>query len=509
MSQVGIQRSVSDSFPILVIINYYAIHLVKSDLKKKTIGALFWSFFERIGQQAIQFIIAIILARLLAPSEFGLIAMLAIFMAVAQSFIDSGFGSALIQKSDATHLDECSIFYFNIFIGILAAAILCLAAPWIAAFYNNPLLVPLTRALSLNLIINAFGLIQTSLLTRRVDFKNQLKVSLIATAMSGMIGIVMAYRGCGVWSLVIQSLSQNLFRTCLLWVIIRWRPSLIFGFSALRNMFAFGSKLLFSGLLDTIYQNIYLVVIGKLFSPADLGYYARAKSFNDLPSHNIGETVGRVLFPVFSSIQSDKEQLKRGLKKALTTMALLNFPIMTGLAFIAKPLILVLLTEKWLPCVPYLQLLCFVGILYPLHAINLNVLKAQGHSDLFLQLEILKKIVAVIAISITYRWGISAMIIGQIFTSIVAYYLNCYYTGKLLDYKIMEQIRDVAPLLLLSFFMGCVVYALSIVQIKSPIILLISQIISSSIIYISLCRLFKISSFMEMMAGIIPGVRKS
>jgi len=477
-------------------------------IKEKTIVALVWSFFERIGQQAIQFIIAIMLARLLAPAEFGLIAMLTIFMAVAQSFIDSGFGSALIQKKDTTHLDECSIFYFNIVFGFLAAGVLCLLAPWIAGFYNMPLLVSLTRALSLNLIINSFGLIQTSLLTKRVDFKSQFKVSIIATALSGIIGIFMAYHGFGVWSLVGQSLSQNLFRTCLLWLIIRWHPSLIFGFSALRSMFTFGSKLLFSGLLNTIYQNIYLVIIGKLFSPADLGFYSRAKSLSDLPSQNIAGTVSRVLFPVFSTIQNDKKQLKRGLKKALTTMGLLNFPIMIGLVFTAKQLVIVLLTEKWLPCVPYLQLLCFVGILLPLHDINLNILKAQGHSDLFLRLEILKKIVAVIAILITYRWGISAMIIGQIVTSLLAYYLNCYYTGKLLDYKFIEQINDLVPPLLLSFIMGCVVYALSIVQIKNQIFLLISQIIIGIIIYIVLCRLFKISSFMALMAKIMPARQK-
>jgi teichuronic acid exporter len=479
------------------------------NLKITTIQGLFWSFFERMGNQVIQLVITVILARLLMPEQFGLIAMLGIFMAAAQSFVDSGFGSALIQKKDVTHLDECSIFYFNIFVGILTTGILCLAAPWIAAFFNVALLVPLTRALSLNLIINAFGLIQTSLLTKRIDFKSQLKVSLIATVLSGIIGIVMAYRGFGVWSLVFQSLSQNLFRTCLLWHIIHWRPSLIFSFDALRSMFTFGSKLLFSGLLDTIFQNIYLVVIGKFFTPADLGFYSKAKRFSDLPSNNISGTVGRVLFPIFSSIQKDKKKLKRGLQRALTTMALFNFPIMIGLAVVAKPLVLVLLTEKWLPCVLYLQLLCFVGLLYPLHAINLNVLKAQGHSDLFLRLEILKKILLVIAIFLTYRWGIHAMIIGQMVTSVLGYYLNCYYTGKLLDYTITDQILDIAPILVLSFLIGVVVWPLSCLQMKSHIILLITQIISGSILFIALCRLLKIPSFMEMMSGIRLDFRKA
>uniref|UniRef100_UPI00345E0FBB lipopolysaccharide biosynthesis protein n=1 Tax=Syntrophus sp. (in: bacteria) TaxID=48412 RepID=UPI00345E0FBB len=297
-------------------------------LKHKTIGALFWSFFDRVGQNGMQFVIGIILARLLAPAEFGLIAMLTIFMAIAQSFIDSGFGSALIQKQDASHIDECSIFYFNILVGIVAAGMLCIAAPWVAEFYNAPILVPLTRILSLNLVINAFGLIQTSLLTKHIDFKLQLKVSLLATFFSGVIGIFMAYKGFGVWSLVAQSLSQNLFRTCLLWLVMSWRPSWTFSFKSLRNLFAFGSKLLFSGLLEIIFQNIYLVVIGKLFSPADLGFYSRAKMFSQLPVQNLSSSIGRVTYPVFSTIQHEKQRLREGVRKALSMITLLTFPLM-------------------------------------------------------------------------------------------------------------------------------------------------------------------------------------
>ncbi len=472
------------------------------NLKKTTISALFWSFFERIGQQVIQFVIAVILARLLAPEEFGLIAMLGIFMAVAQSFIDSGFGYALIHKQDATHVDECSIFYFNILVGVIAGALLCFAAPWIAAFYNTTLLVPITQALSLNLVINAFGLIQTSLLTKKIDFKAQLKVSLIATFLSGIIGVGMAYNGFGVWSLVAHSLTQNLFRTCLLWFIMSWRPSWTFSFRSLRTFFPFGSKLLFSGLLNTIFENIYLVVIGKLFSPASLGFYARAKSIQELPVMNISTSVARVTYPVFSSIQGDKARLKTGVRKALSSMAMLNFPLMIGLAIVSEPLVRVLLTDKWLPCVPYLQLLCVVGLLYPLHVINLNVLLAQGRSDLFLRLEILKKILIAVAIAITYRWGISAIIIGQIGISLVAYYLNSYYTGKLLDYTIIQQIKDVRPFLIISCIMGGIVYGLKFMQLINDYILLLLQIIFGSILYIGLCYFARIPTFFEMMGMI-------
>lgn len=470
---------------------------MSKSLKHEAMHGLFWSFFERIGQQGIQFIIAIILARLLLPEQFGLIAMLTIFMAVAQSFINSGFGSALIQKQDANHLDECSIFYFNILVGFLVAGVLFLSAPWISAFYQIPLLTPLARILSLNLIINAFGIVHTTLLTKRIDFKAQMKVSVIATVLSGSIGVTMAYQGYGVWSLVAQSIGSNLFRTILLWFFLPWRPSWIFSLLSLRSMFSFGSKLLFSGLLDTIYNNLYIVVIGKMFSATSLGYYTRAQQTQQLPVDSLSSTVGRVTFPVFSSMQEDKARLKRGTRKALSTLAMLNFPLMIGLAVVAKPLVLVLLTAKWLPCVPYLQLLCVVGMLYPLHVINLNVLVAQGRSDLFFRLEIWKKILVTVAIVLTWRWGITVMIYGQIATSIVAYYINVYYTGKFLYYPVKEQLKDFFPILSLASIMGSVVFLVGYLPINNNITLLFTQVSTGIILYILLCNFAKISPFLE------------
>lgn len=470
---------------------------MKSNNRNSTINSLFWSFFERIGQQGIQFVIAIILARLLIPEQFGLIAMLTIFMAVAQSFVDSGFGSALIQKQDANHLDECSIFFFNILVGFLVAVVLFLSAPWIAVFYHIPLLTPLARVLSLNLIINAFGIVHTTLLTKRIDFKAQMKVSVIATVLSGAIGVTMAYQGYGVWSLVVQSIGSNLFRTILLWFFLPWRPSWIFSWVSLRSMFSFGSKLLFSGLLDTIYNNLYLVVIGKMFSATDLGYYSRAQQTQQMPVANLSSTVGRVTFPVFSSMQDDKVRLKHGTRKALSTLAMVNFPLMIGLAVVAKPLVLVLLTDKWLPCVPYLQLLCVVGMLYPLHAINLNVLMAQGRSDLFFRLEIIKKAMIAAAVGITWRWGIAAMIYGQIATSIIAYYMNSYYTAKLLSYTITEQLIDFFPILCLALLMGCGVHFVKYIPMQSNISLLLSQISIGVVLYVLFCWFARISPFLE------------
>jgi len=472
-------------------------------LKHKTINALSWSFVEVIAQMGVQFIIGIVLARLLFPEQFGLIGMLTIFMAVSQAFLDSGFGAALIQKRNASKTDICSIFYFNILVGLAAAGVLCLIAPWIAVFYNQPVLTPLTRALSLTIVINSFGLIQGTILTREINFKIQTKVSLIAGTMSGLIGITLAFMGFGVWSLVVQQISSALFRTCFLWVYSTWRPILIFSFNSLRSMFGFGSRLLFSSLLNQIFDNIYFVVIGRLFSAADLGYFTRAKTLNDLPTQTLSGMVGRVTFPVFSTIQDDPARLKRGLKKALTVLVLVNFPMMIGLAIVARPMVLVMLTEKWSASVPYLQLLCVAGLLFPLHLINLNALQALGRSDLFLRLEIIKKVMIAINIAITWRWGISAMIYGIIVNSIIAYYLNTYYSGILLRYPIREQLMDLIPYLIVSILMGIAVYAAGLLQFSHHWSMLLVQITTGIIIYVFLCRVFRLKAFIEIWQAIL------
>jgi teichuronic acid exporter len=468
-------------------------------LKTKTIRALSWSLLESIGLQGVRFVIGIILARLLFPEQFGLIGMLSIFIAVAQTFLDSGFGAALIQKREATIKDTCSIFYFNIGVGIIAAGLLCLVAPWIAAFYNQPILTPLTRALSLIIVINSFGLIQDTILRKEIDFKTQTKVSLIANVLSGTIGFTLAAIGFGVWSLVVQQVSSSLFRTVCLWIYNPWRPLLIFSFKSLREMFRFGSRLLASGLIDRIFGNIYLLVIGKLFSAADLGFYTRAKNLEELPSQTLSGMVARVTFPVFSTIQDDPARLKRGLKKALTLLVLVNFPIMIGLALIARPLVLVLFTGKWAECIPYLQLLCFLGLMYPLHLINLNVLQAMGRSDFFLKLEIIKKALIVINIGVTWRWGISAMIYGMIVTSIISYYLNTYYTGILLDYSVWEQLQDLFSYLIMAVLTGVGVYAVGLLSYPNNYALLFAQIGTGIIMYVSLCWLFRLEAFVELM----------
>jgi teichuronic acid exporter len=471
--------------------------MAEESLKNKTLHALSWSFLQAIAQRGVQFVIGIVLARLLFPEQFGLIGMLTIFMAVIRTFLDSGFGAALIQKQKVTQTDICSIFYFNILVGLIAAGLLCLVAPWIAAFYNQPMLTPLTRALSLTVVINSFGMIQNTILTKEINFKTPTKVSFIAGVLSGIAGITLAALGYGVWSLVVQQVSASLFTTVFLWFFSPWRPALLFSFGALREMFGFGSRLLFSKVLNQVFDNIYFVVIGKLFSAADLGFFTRAKTLNDLPSQTLSVIVGRVTFPVFSTIQDDPARLKRGLKKALTVLVLVNFPMMIGLAVIAKPLVLVLLTEKWAACVPYLQLLCVAGLIFPLHVINLNMLQALGRSDLFLRLEIIKKIMIVINIVVTWRWGISAMISGMIITSVIGYYLNTYYNGILINYSIKEQVLDLFPYLLLSTLMGGAIFAAGFLQFPNRWSMLVVQIASGCVLYVALCRALRLRAFME------------
>lgn len=454
-----------------------------TNLKQKSINGMFWTISERMSVQVVQFVVQIILARLLEPAQFGLIGMLMIFTAVAQSIMDSGFGSALIQKKDADQTDASSIFFFNLLLGIILAIILTLLAPLIAQFYNQPILTPLTRALSITLILNAFSLVQTSLLAKRLDFKTQMKTSLLAVFISGVVGIVMAFRGFGVWSLVAQMISKSLFQAIFLWIFSTWRPTAVFSVSSLKTMFSFGSKLLFSGLIDTIFSNIYQTFIGKVYSPADLGYYSKAKSFEKTAVQVSGSSLGNVLFPSLVHFQDDDAGLKRAYRKTIRLSLFLHFPLMVGLWATADSLFRLLLTDKWAPSVPYFQLLCVAGLLYPLHVLNLNILKVKGRSDLFFRLEIVKKAFLVLALLLTYRHGILAMLYGSIITSIIAYLLNSYYSGHLIDYSHLDQIKDLFPSFTSAFLMGVGMYFIGFLPIENHLLMLSLQTITGVILY--------------------------
>jgi O-antigen/teichoic acid export membrane protein len=465
--------------------------------KRKIINALSWSFIESIVMRGIQFIIGVILARLLFPEQFGLIGMLLIFIALARTFAESGFGAALIQKRDATQIDICSIFYFNLFVGLMAAGLLILAAPWIARFYNQPVLTPLMRVLSLTIVINSFAMIQENLLYREINFKAQTLISLIAGLLSGGVGIGFALAGFGVWSLAIQQVSVSFFRAVCLWVVSPWRPAAVFSLDALRKMFGFSSRLLFTGLLNQVFDNIYYLVIGKLFSAGDLGRFTRARTFQDLPSQTLADVVGRVAFPVFSRCQDDSARLKRGLKKISTAMAMLNFPLMIGLAATAHPFVMVLLGQKWTGCVPYLQSFCALGLMYPLFAMNLKLLESKGRSDLTLRLQVINRILTVVGILITWRWGISAMILGLTVAQAVSFYFNCVLVEDLIDYSPMEYLRDLAPYFMIATLMGVIVFFVGLLRLPGNLLMLSVQGFVGTAVYLSLCWVLQLSAFVE------------
>ncbi len=427
-------------------------------LKQKTTKGLFWSSVERFSNQGMSFLFSVILARMLDPSDFGIIAMITIFFAVAQSFVDSGFSNALVRKTDRREEDLSTCFYFNIGVGIMAYIVLFLIAPLVASFYNQPILSPIIRITGLGVALNSLCVVQQALFTIKIDFKSQAKVTLSATIISGIVGVILAYQGYGVWALVWQGVVMSLVRMGLLWLMSKWRPTTGFSKSSFNYLFGYGSKLLASGLLDTIYNNIYPIVIGKFYTPAQLGNYSRALSFAQLPSSNITSILQRVTFPVLSTIQDDIPRLQANYRRLLKLSAFIIFPLMMGLAAVAFPMIRLILTPKWEGCSLYLQIICFALMWYPIHAINLNLLQVKGRSDLFLRLEIIKKIVGVCIMCITIPLGITAMCIGMVASSLISLFINTYYTGKLINIGCLKQMRDLTPIFINSLIMGGIVY---------------------------------------------------
>lgn len=404
--------------------------------------------------RGLQFGISILLARLLVPEQFGLVAMLSVFTGFAQTLVDGGFGSALIQAKQPTEVQRCSIFYFNILISFLLAVALCIAAPWIAGFYHQPKLINILRALSFLPLINGLGLVQNVLLVRQLDVKKQTLILVAGTTVSGTVAVLMAFSGFGVWSLVAQQLTQSLVRAVLLWCSSNWRPVAGFSFQALGEMFRFGWGMLCSSILASAYDNLYPLLIGKFFSAASLGYFNRAQSLQTVASQSLGAIANRVTFPVFSAMQDDLVRFRSGLKKAMTTITFIQFPMMIGLAVVAKPLVLLVLTDKWENSIPYLQILAIAGMMYPLHVLNLNVLTSLGRSDLFFRLEVFKVAIFLATGLLTFRFGVLALLWGQLFCDVAGYFVNSYYTKRLIDYSVWKQLQDVCPCLVAAIVMG-------------------------------------------------------
>ncbi len=468
-----------------------------SNIKQKTINGMAWSVSERISLQVIQLFISIILARLLSPSEFGLVGMLAIFTSIAQSILDSGFGSALIQKKDATITDSSSIFFFNLIIGLILASIFFFSAPVIANFYEQPILASITRALSLTLIINAFSLVQLSLMRKRMDFKNHFIASLIPVVFSGICAIISAILGFGVWSLVIQALAFSISQAASLWILNKWRPARQFSFNSIRTMFSFGSKLLIAGIVETVFKNLYQTLIGKFYSSSDVGYYSRASTMETAATVSTSMALGQVIFPAFSPFQDDNDKLRQVHAKTITMSMFLHIPLMLGLIAIAEPLFLFLLTDKWANSIPYFQLLCLVGLFYPIQVQNYNLFRIKGRSDIILKFGLFKHFLTAIALALTYRHGIAALIIGQIIVAMISQIVASYIAGRMIKYNLGVQLRALLPSTATSIVMAISVYLIGNLKIENNLLKLVAQIIPGIIIYYLINKLINSKELTE------------
>lgn len=471
-------------------------------LKSRSITALGWSSVDVAGRQGIQFVVMLILARLLSPAEFGLLGMLSLFIALAGSIVESGFGSALIQRKEITEADKSSVFLFNAAMGVLMALTISSAAPWIARFYREPVLLPLTRLMALNLFIGSFGVVQVALLTRNLDFRTPCKAGIVAMVVSGTLAVWMAWRGYGVWSLAAQSVVYTTVSTGLIWAFCPWKPGLRFRIESLRSLFGFGSRLFVSGLLNTFFDRIQLAVIGKAFSAAALGFYSRAFSTQQFPVSFLSAVVNRVTFPIFSQLSHNRDSLRPAVRRALVSIMLPTLPMMLGLAVVARPLVLVLFGEKWLPCVPYLRVLGIAGALWPLHVMNLDVVMAVGRSDLFLRLEIVKKVLIGIGLLATFRISVMAMVWAFLIVSIACVFLNTHYSKLLIGYGVVEQFVDIAPYAVISLLTSALAWAAGIPFSHLPFLQLLTSVLVGIATYLAICHILRLESYKVIVAAV-------
>lgn len=466
----------------------------QASMKQQTIAGFLWRYAERCGAQGIQFLVSIVLARLLSPSDYGIIGIITVFIALANVFISCGFGQALIQKKDADETDFSSVFYFNIAMALILYMVMFFSAPAIAHFYNNDILTPVIRVLSITLVIGGVNGVQQAYVQKTMQFKRFFWATLGGTIISAVVGIAFAYKGLGVWALVAQQLTNQMIDTVILWITVKWRPILRFSVKKMKRLFAYGWKLLCSSLLDVGYNNMYSLIIGKFYSSADLGFYNRGKQFPILIIDNINSSINSVLFPVLAKVQDEKEKLKAMMRRSMTTSIFIIFPCMAGLAAIAEPLVKILLTDKWLPAVPFIRFCCFTYAFWPVHTANLQAIKAIGRSDIFLKLEIAKKVLGIITLCVTLPFGLTVMMWGRCVSTIIGTFINAYPNKKLLGYSYMEQVKDMMPTMVLSVLMACIVWSLSLLNINAVAIMLL-QVFIGSILYVFGAKLLKLECF--------------
>lgn len=467
---------------------------MENELKKKAVSSLLWRFLERCGAQGVTFLVSIVLARLLAPEIYGLIALVTVFTTILQVFVDSGMGNALIQKKDADDLDFSSVFFFNLVMCIALYLLLFFCAPLIATFYHNPELTLVIRVLGITLLIAGVKNVQQAYVSRTLQFKKFFFATLGGTIGAAVIGIAMAYMGFGVWALVAQSLFNAATDTVILWFTVRWRPRLQFSFARLKELLRYGWKLLVSALLHTFYTNLRTLIIGKLYTTADLAYYEKGQSFPTLIVSNINSSIDSVLLPTMSGVQDNRETVKAITRRSIVTSSFLMWPMMIGLAVVAKPLVLLILTEKWLMAVPYLQITCFALGLEPLQTANLNAIKALGRSDIFLKLEIVKKTISIGILLLSMRFGVVAIAVSSLAYSVIATMFNAAPNRKLLGYSYFEQVKDILPYFSLALLMGAVVYLIALIP-MSTILTLLVQVVVGAVIYVGLSSILKLEPF--------------
>lgn len=474
-------------------------------INNQVVKSVIWSAMERFSVQAIQFILTIILARLIAPAEFGLIAMLGIFLQVAQSFVDSGFSNALIQKKNRSEVDFSTVFYFNCAISIAAYIALYISAPYIAQFYDEPILSDICRWIGLNLIIQGIAVVQVAKLTIDLNFKTQAKASLVAITISGVLGLYFAYNGYGVWALVIQSLLNTLLNTVLLFFYAKWKPTLEFSWLSLKSMFVFGSKLLISGLLHTIYTNLYSLVIGKKYSTIDVGYYNQSNQIARFPSISLMAIITRALYPIQCKNQDDYQLLQLSFIKYLKMSCFLVFTVMAGIASLSEPLVMFLLTEKWIPIAPILSILCISYMFTAVIVLNNQILNVRGRSDLYLKVEVIKKVVGIIILVVTIPFGLVTICLGILFYNICDMILVIYYSRKIIQIGYSKQLKAVMPITITISATGLLTY-IYVNLVGNLYVQLFGGGILYLMFFIAFCKFFKVSDF-TIICDIIKGIK--
>lgn len=467
--------------------------MVKAVEKTKVFSSLVWKLLERGGTQGIQFLIQIVLARLLAAEQFGTIAIVMVFINIAQVFVQSGFNTALIQKKDADDVDFSSVFYLSLALAGILYLIIFLSAPIIARFYKDDILVPVIRVLSLTLFFGTLNSIQNAYIARNLMFKKLFKSSLGAIIISGSFGLFAAYQGLGVWALVVQQLTNQMTISIIMWFTVKWRPKFIFSIARVKDLFSYGWKLLASSLLNTLYLEIRTLFIGRMYTSSTLGYYNRGQQFPKVIVSNIDGSIQSVMLPTLSAHQDDKKKVKDMMRRAIMTSSFLIFPMMIGMAVVAEPLVKIVLTDKWLPAVPFLQIFCISYALIPIHTANLQAINAMGRSDIFLRLEVVKKLLGLVILGISLPFGVYAIAIGQVISTIISTFINVYPNKHLLNYSYREQWADIMPSLVLAVIMGITVYMFNLINIAAWKVLGLQLVVGVGS-YIGLAKIFRVES---------------